>query len=269
MNNFSGYSPNQMLHNLLEQQAKDNTVIIVFANNAYRKVLDNWLIGIKRLGIENILVFALDVTLGKYLDDSGVANFVINIESELGALWIKRVEIIMDILEAGYHVVHSDADAVWLKNPVQQYFTHSPYDMIFSQGTYWPPDVHEKWGFVLCCGLFYIKSCEQTLWVLRAIHESTLKTRDDQIACNRIIRDLGVKWDIAEEYWLEYNGKPFRCSPKPITGISAGLRIMLLPHQAFQRIAELAENIYIKHHISNKNSESKISQLKACDCYLL
>jgi hypothetical protein len=259
----------EALHSLLEQQAEKNTIIIVFANDAYRKVLDNWLVGMHRLGLDNLLIFALDTDIGRHLDDLGVANLVIDVEPNLGALWIRRMEIVMEVLEAGYDVIHSDADAVWLKNPVQRYFTNPPYDMIFSQGTYWPLDVHEQWGFVLCCGLFYIKSTESTLFALRAMYRQVLGTRDDQIACNRVLRDLGVKWEIAEEYRLEFNGRPFRCSPEPIVGMVKNLRIMLLPHREFQRIAESADTVYVKHHIAEKKAGSKLAELQASGCYFL
>ena len=47
--------------------------------------------------------------------------------------------------------VHSDADAVWLKNPLIS-FGKTAFDLLASQGTIWPLDVFEQWRFVLCCG---------------------------------------------------------------------------------------------------------------------
>lgn len=252
---------------ILRQLANQNTVIIVFANSAYREVLDNWLIGMRQLQLYNILVFALDKALGDHLDQKGIANIVLTVDTGLGSLWVKRMEIIMDILEAGFDIVHSDADAVWLSDPMERYFYNQPYDMIFSQGTVWPQDIYEKWEFVLCCGLFYIKTGHLTRQILREVHEDVRITRDDQVSFNRILYEKNIRWRVHEPYYLRYKEKPFKCSAEIIDGHSDNLRVALLPQHCFQRVETVSEDIYVKHIVSPKNSESKLKELQSCGCY--
>ena len=54
------------------------------------------------------------------------------------------------LIACGIDFVHSDADAVWLRDPIPEYFgPGETADLVASQGTRHPPDVFGRWGFVL------------------------------------------------------------------------------------------------------------------------
>jgi hypothetical protein len=59
-----------------------------------------------------------------------------------------RFKILREILDGQGAIVHSDCDAVWLGNPLPL-IDQCQSDMVLSQGTVWPPDVHAKHGLVL------------------------------------------------------------------------------------------------------------------------
>jgi len=139
------------------ERAAGDSVILTFANSLYADVLMNWLVALSLQSIDNYLVIALDRELHASLTDRGIPSLLCELKSDLGDLWIQRVRVFATLCDAGVDFVHSDADAVWLRDP-KLYFADAEVDLVASQGTVWPPDVHRQFGFVLCCGLFHLRS---------------------------------------------------------------------------------------------------------------
>jgi len=242
------------------------TIIIVFANYDYLDVLENWLAAMRRIQVDNFLIISLDEKLHHYFQEKKINSLFRPCELDLGKLWIHRVDVILELLEEGYDVIHSDADAIWLKDP-QPFLQTLPQDMIFSQGTIWPPDVQEKWGFVLCCGFFMIHSNLQTVEFVKRLARRVRNDRDDQLSCNRMLLEEGLIWEIPKEtYTLSFRGHDFTCSHKCITGKTKTLSTVLLPHSKFQRLAESSKDVYVKHLISEKSSDDIMEVLAANGC---
>ena len=245
-------------------------VIVVFANYQYARILENWIAAISRLGISNYMVVALDVRLHDYLKNNGVKSVLRECDEDLGNIWVHRVKVIQELLESGYDVIHSDADAVWLKNPLDVYFHKPAYDVAFSQGTHWPRDVHNVWGFVLCCGLFYVRSNDATRQLFDAIAADVECSKDDQVSCNRVLMKLNTEWEYPNDmYSLSYDGIEFNCSNEIIHGKNNVVCVALLPHSRFQRISDSCADVYIKHMISSKTSCSTKELLKNNNCWFL
>ena len=134
-----------------------NPIIVTFVSEPYIPVGLNWLHTLSRLNTgADIRIITLDdatktafpasVVLHRPLESGGLAG-----------LWIHRTNILRELLDQGFGVIHSDADAVWVRNPLPMMVAGGT-EMVFSQGTVWPPDVHARRGIVVCCGLFYMKS---------------------------------------------------------------------------------------------------------------
>ncbi len=247
-------------------KAKQDPLIIVFANYDYLNVLENWLAAIKKLDINNYVIISLDNKLHKYLKKKNINSRLRPCELDLGKLWIHRVDIVLELLEEGYDVIHSDADAVWIRNP-QPFLKELSYDMIFSQGTIWPPDIHEKWGFVLCCGFFMIRSNDNTRLFVKRLADRVREDKDDQVSCNRLLQEDGLTWDIPNEtYKLTFRNHTFICSNECMIGKTKSLSTVLLPHSKFQRIVEPSDDVYVKHLISEKNSDDIMEILAENKC---
>ena len=134
-------------------------LIVVFANWRYREVLLNWMEAISRLGISDCLVVSLDKKLYRHMRRRGTPTILAQCGKSLADVWIVRIDVFRCLIDRGIDFVHSDADAIWLRDPIPEYFrAEKDLDLIASQGTRWPPDVFDQWGFVLCCGLFYMRS---------------------------------------------------------------------------------------------------------------
>jgi hypothetical protein len=255
------------LKSIFFQNKINENYIIVFANYNYLLVLENWLEAVRRIDVSNFIIISLDEKLHNYLTDKNINSRLRPCELDLGKLWIHRIEVIEELLCEGYDIIHSDADAIWLKNPIP-YLNQIDSEMIFSQGTYWPADVYNRWKFVLCCGFFYIKNTKNTLKFVKKLKERVRVDKDDQVSCNRELLEENIEWLIPKDsYTLEFRSKKFLCFNKPLQGKSnLGTTIALLPHHKFQRIPELSNDIYVKHIISEKNSEDIMDILTLNEC---
>ena len=249
-----------------QKKKYSNNKIIVFANYDYLPVLENWFAAMCNIEVADYLVVSLDERLHDVLERRGIDSMLRPCELDLGKLWIHRVEVLLELMEEGYDVIHSDADAIWLKDP-QPYLQSLRQDMIFSQGTIWPPDVQDKWGFVLCCGFFMLRSNKKTLQFVNELLQRVKKDKDDQVSCNRILMEQAAVWNKpAKPYTIDFRGKQFVCSQDTRVGKCGKLTLALLPHKQFQRIYEKSEEVYIRHLISEKNSEHIVDVLKNAGC---
>ncbi len=247
----------------------DKQHIVVFANYSYLPVLENWIEALKRINVNNFLIVSLDEELHHYLQEKKVNSILRPCELDLGKLWIHRIDVILELMEKGHDIIHSDADAIWLKDPLP-YLNDLPQDMIFSQGTIWPPDVQEKWGFVLCCGFFLLRSNPKTLQFMRDLLKRVNKDKDDQVSCNRLLLEMGADWNSPDKpYTIDFREKQFICSETVRYGKYGKLSLALLPHKKFQRIFEKTDDVYIRHLISEKNSENIVDVLKNTGCWFV
>lgn len=245
------------------------TQIILFANYNYLPVVQNWIVSAERVGIKNYVVICLDQKLYDHFRKKSIPVLLRPCDLNLEKLWIHRIKVIHELLEKGYNIIHTDADAVWMKDPIP-YLNNINADLVFSQGTYWPRDIHEKWGFVLCCGFFFIKNKNDTRLFIQKLFERVKKDKDDQISCNRLLYELGTNWKYNEhKYTLEFNGTRFDAYEDILMGECGELEVALLPHAKFQRIAQSSEDIYVKHIISEKNSDDIMTVLEQNACLFI
>jgi hypothetical protein len=172
------------------------------------------------------------------------------------------------VLQQGIDVVHSDADAVWLADPMADLLGSSQLDLVFSQGSVWPDDVHKRWGFVLCCGLFSIRANSQTLEFVSRWRSLLQDDGDDQRALNRLLLHEDVAWPEMESYSLSYKDQDFTCFHERMVGRTTELSVGLLPHRFYQRIAEPDSPAKVKHLLSDKNQSDVIQTLKANGCWI-
>lgn len=257
------------LKQVLSQHSSNNLVIIVFANFKYLQILKNWLFSIKKLNINNFLVISLDKKLYNYLNTNDIPTYYVDSNDNLSDLWLQRVLLFKQIINLGFNFIHSDADAVWLRNPIDSFFSSTDCDMIFSQGTIWPRDIYYKWGFVLCCGLFYIKASKKMGAFLSKVVDDVKTSKDDQISFNRVIYHSKISWNISAQYENRYRKFKIISSREIIIGSDGLLRVDVLPHHLFQRILIRNEKPYVVHPLSEKTSDSTKKVLKKASCYFI
>lgn len=152
------------------------------------------------------------------------------------------------------------------RDPIAQYFTHPRQDRVASLGTIWPRAVARAQGFVLFCGLFYLRSCTATRALLDAMLDDVAESGDDQVSLNRVLQRRGMQWASAKvhSYPLLHDGQQFLCYKDTITGRSADgeLNVALLPHHVFQRLHMPAQNAFVMHLLCDKSSASKLDMFE-------
>ncbi|MEH6557743.1 MAG: putative nucleotide-diphospho-sugar transferase [Oceanicoccus sp.] len=250
----------------LPRPSQELTLTTVFIDKNYLDVFKNWHKFSSRFIGPNLLVVSLDVETHQIIEQLGITSQQISWDGNLNSLWIARVAIFKQLLSAGYNLIHSDADAVWLKNPIP-YCRSLTADMAFSQGTVWPPKVHRNNGVVLCCGYFYLRSNSKTIAFTGSWMGSVIENEDDQRALNELLLSMGMKWPMVEDYHLRWQEKKFRCfNEVQYCKLSNEMKITLLPHRLFQRIAEDKDAI-VRHPLSMKDGFSTEQTLKQYNCW--
>lgn len=240
--------------------AASRPVSIVFANGDYEPVLANWFAHAEAAGASNVLTFALDEKISSFAAGRGLPFHRLPAVSSRRDLWVLRTEVFEALAAAGVDFIHSDADAIWLRNPCEHLFPPGA-DMTFSPGTRHPPDVANQWGFVLCCGLFAVRGGDVTAGFFKAVRDRATTDGDDQVAVNRTLRDQGIAWQPAEGERLEWNGRPFHAFSRTRVGRTADLAVAVLPHAQFPRLPEPSPDAIVWHPTGKDPVEARLRRL--------
>lgn len=165
-------------------------------------------------------------------------------------------------LKAGYSVLYSDVDAIWMKNPMHE-LNNMDADFIFQPGSF-PEDAKEMWGFSVCTGFFFIRPNARTITFSDAFHENF--DGDDQRTLNKVLLDnYDVQWSSKPENWEH-------CAlqdgwTKPVFGACSrtGFTAAALAHSFYQRHGtrkDMCEHAIICHPNSPKDQEEKFEIMK-------
>ncbi len=149
---------------------KTKTKLLSYVNGGYLDFALNWLKYIRELDMQNmVIIYCLDDEsfdcMSKKNDIESVRwispNFHIETTAEFhskgwDALMWNKMEIVHQLLSAGYNVLYADTDINFLKNPL------SDLEKICEEGNY---DVafQVAGGASICPGFFYAKSNAKTI----------------------------------------------------------------------------------------------------------
>jgi hypothetical protein len=167
--------------------------IIAFGNKRYKRVAHNWALYLQRHGIENYTIYSLDQEIYDYLVENKInTEYLPGWEGNFYCKWRERLNFTFELLNEGTSVLHSDLDAVWLKNPLGLL---EDYDIVAGTGKF-PGITYEKIGFTLCMGWIYFKPST----IVKELLQNTLdrtppKVFDDQREFNRELFDNKLKYE--------------------------------------------------------------------------
>ncbi|KVI03692.1 Nucleotide-diphospho-sugar transferase, partial [Cynara cardunculus var. scolymus] len=161
-------SINSRLATILIRIAFQQELIVTLANSNAKEMLEFWFNNIKRLGISNYLVVALDQEIAKFCQENvfrlgrnhGVSRF--------------KFRILREFLQLGYSVLFSDIDVIYLQNPFMYLrrdsdvesitdghnnMTAYGYDDVFNEPSMgWARYAHSIRISVYYTGFFYIRA---------------------------------------------------------------------------------------------------------------
>ena len=207
-----------------KDEVQDKMKIITFGNSRYKRIAHNWALYLHQHNIDNYIIYSLDRDIYQYLinRDINTQLYENTMFTHCNFRSIDRMKIITQHLDSGINVLHSDLDAVWLKNPLN--FITNDYDVIASTGTF-PSPIYRRLGYTICMGWIYYKSCDIVTTLLRNTVDNH-NCSSDQLAFNREL----------------FNGSRYK-----------NLKLKTLDQSIVSRGQPHNENTYVAHPVSKKN----------------
>lgn len=127
-------SLNSRLSKILEPVAVKKELIVALANSNVKEMLEMWFTNIKRVGISNYLVVALDDSIENFCKSNDVPVYrrdpddgIDNIGKTGGnhAVSGLKFRILREFLQLGYSVLLSDIDIIFFQNPFDYLYRDS------------------------------------------------------------------------------------------------------------------------------------------------
>ena len=224
--------------------------IIAFGDCKYKRIALNWAKHLEKLNIKNYTVISLDKKIFNFLTKHGINAELLELDMfggrENRSWWTLRFQVMYDKLLESNGIIHSDLDAVWLKNPEK--FIDYKYDIISSSGNM-PRRIYDELNLSLCMGWVFFKNNDKVKKIFKDILSSE-KAFDDQVALNNYLMDQKIshKSDIGLD------------SEKIIFG---NIKTRFLNQNIISRHKPHTQNTYIDHpYIKTKNIKTRESILK-------
>ncbi|XP_013456384.2 arabinosyltransferase RRA3 isoform X2 [Medicago truncatula] len=175
-------SVNPRLANILDKIAVKQEIIVALANSNVKEILEVWFTNIKRVGISNYLVVALDDEIAKFCELNQVPFYKRDPDNGIDAVGKRgkrtavsglKFRILREFLQLGYSVLLSDTDIIYLQNPFDHLYRDSDvesmsdghnnmtaygYNDIYDEPVMgWSRIVHTTRIWVYNSGFFYIR----------------------------------------------------------------------------------------------------------------
>lgn len=204
-------SVNPRLAKILEDIAVQKELIVALANSNVKEMLEVWFENIKRVGIRNYLVVALDDSIEQFCKSKDVPVYRRNPDQDVDSIGKLggnhavsglKFRILREFLQLGYSVLLSDVDIVYLQNPFGHLFRDSDvesmsdghnnmtaygYNDVFDEPSMgWARYAHTMRIWVYNSGFFYIRPTSPSIELLDrvATRLSTQKNVWDQAVFN-------------------------------------------------------------------------------------
>ena len=185
------------------------TVVLVFGTIDFLALLQNWACHALALGIRWFVLVAMDGATHARLS---AAPSKLRIHALLlprvrnGNVNLTKFNVIgerqvfgLSVLEQGFNVLHSDADALWIKDPFPLL---SNGDVVAERIWGKPLSVVKEWGAAICTGFYFLRSTPPVLALARAVRTEVARKRrrqprwqaSDQFYINHVLSTYGVRW---------------------------------------------------------------------------
>ena len=270
----------------------DGKIIITFVSLEYLNIGLNWVESLNKIGINNYLILAADKETNKILNERKINNILLNLDlsvfnlsyvspngftSKGLAITALKFPIAKFLLQRGYDVIISDADAILLQEP----FVHFPLltDIAFQRVAYFPKIIVNLWGFSACSGFIFMRTNERTISFCQNCILLNQLIHSDQLVLNLSLLEGEAVWsqpnsvlnsraNITSEMEIDIFENFIKLAHSPIYGCMQknNCTILALPSTKFWRHDWIEYNylnqIVLSHPNSEKNEYSKIERFK-------
>lgn len=193
-------SVNPRLGKLLAEIAVGKEVIVALANSNVKSMLEVWFNSIKKVGIPNYLVVALDDAIVNFCKENKVPVYKRDPDENVDfigksggnhAVSGLKFRILREFLQLGYSVLLSDVDIVYLQNPFDHLYRDSDvesmsdghnnmtaygYNDVFDEPSMgWARYAHTMRMWVYNSGFFYIRPTIPSIELLDRVADRLTK----------------------------------------------------------------------------------------------
>lgn len=210
---------------LVQERVIDNVVVVTFGNYAFMDFILTWVKHLTDMGVENLLVGAMDTKLLEALYWKGVPAF--DMGSHMSTVDVgwgspsfhkmgrEKVILIDSILPFGFEILMCDTDMVWLKNPLPYIARFPEADVLTSTDQVVPTvtddrlDMWSEVGAAYNIGIFHWRATESAKKLAREWKEMILADDKiwDQNGFNELVRrQLGPPVDEDSGLAYAYDG---------------------------------------------------------------
>lgn len=193
-------SVNPRLAKLLAKIAVGKEVIVALANSNVKSMLEVWFTSIKKVGIPNYLVVALDDAIVEFCKENEVPVYKRDPDENVDfigksggnhAVSGLKFRILREFLQLGYSVLLSDVDIVYLQNPFDHLYRDSDvesmsdghnnmtaygYNDVFDEPSMgWARYAHTMRIWVYNSGFFYIRPTIPSIELLDRVADRLTK----------------------------------------------------------------------------------------------
>lgn len=206
-------SVNPRLAKILEEVAVRNELIVVLANANVKEMLEVQVSTIKKAGIPNYLVVALDDEVESYCKSNGVAVYKRDPDEGVDKIGRSggnhavsglKFRILREFLQLGYSILLSDVDIIYLRNPFDHLYRDSDvesmtdghnnstaygYNDVFDEPAMgWARYAHTMRIWVYNSGFFYIRPTIPSIELLDRVADRLSKEDAwDQAVFNEVL----------------------------------------------------------------------------------
>ncbi|KAG7651760.1 putative nucleotide-diphospho-sugar transferase [Arabidopsis thaliana] len=224
-------SVNPRLAKLLEKVAVNKEIIVVLANSNVKPMLELQIASVKRVGIQNYLIVALDDSMESFCESKEVVFYkrdpdkAVDMVGKSGgnhAVSGLKFRVLREFLQLGYSVLLSDVDIVFLQNPFSHLHRDSDvesmsdghdnntaygFNDVFDEPSMgWARYAHTMRIWVFNSGFFYLRPTLPSIDLLGRVADTLSKSE---------------AWDQAV-----FNEQLFYPSHPGYTGLHASKRVM-------------------------------------------
>jgi hypothetical protein len=205
---------------ILLDGSRRKSVTVLAVNYAYRELAMNLVCNLKRLGMENYLILAMDRPVYKYVarrranvflhtgsrsgpEDEGIPPLLPADDTEeregddedrghvFGSLEFavtsrRKSMLVAEVLVLGYDVMFTDADVIWYKDPAETLATYAEDFAIMSDAH--TTNYSMPLNYNINSGCYYARGRPRTFVALRAIQKYAAKSRrSEQKGFNHVL----------------------------------------------------------------------------------
>ncbi|KAM7470738.1 hypothetical protein LguiA_008921 [Lonicera macranthoides] len=207
-------SVNPRLTKILKKVSPNQELIVALANSNVKVMLEVWFTSIKRVGIPNYLVIALDEEIANFCQSNSVPFYKRNPDEGIDSVGRTggnhavsglKFRVLREFLQLGYSVLLSDVDIVYLQNPFNYLYRDSDvesmsdghdnttaygYDDVFDEPSMgWARYAHSMRIWVYNSGFFYIRATIPSIELLDRVADRLFREPNswDQAVFNEVL----------------------------------------------------------------------------------